>query len=319
MDMDADRTMWRTMRRNRPLIAAAMLSSIAFISVSPAGAQHAGSKTADATAKEVAELRAKVDRLEAALKGRAMPGKGKMNTAKGGKMSGMGAGPAAGGMPMGNMMAMMDDMMAEHPMGSASSMMGSSPKMPVGGMGMGMGAMGCCSMMSMPSSLPGFPGASHIYHVGGSGFFLDQPAMLGLTAEQQQALNAVKEKALLAQQDAERKVTGLEQELWQLTASDTPDQSKIESKVREIEKLKGDSRVAFIRSVGEAAKLLTDQQRKMVVGQAPMMAPSAAMAPGMPMSDPGMMMDDSMEMGGMGGSMPSNAGGGMPAGGMGDM
>ena len=29
--------------------------------------------------------------------------------------------------------------------------------------------------MSMPSALPGFPGQSHLYHIGATGFFLDHP------------------------------------------------------------------------------------------------------------------------------------------------
>jgi hypothetical protein len=46
----------------------------------------------------------------------------------------------------------------------------------------------------------------------------------------------------------------------------------------------GDQRLAFIRAVGEAAKLLTADQRKILTGFAP---PAPAMvAPAMPMSAP---------------------------------
>ena len=66
---------------------------------------------------------------------------------------------------------------------------GSSPVM--GSKAMPMAA-GCCAGMmgqmgaaqpaaAMPSALPGFPGASHLYHVGATGFFLDYSAALKLT------------------------------------------------------------------------------------------------------------------------------------------
>jgi Spy/CpxP family protein refolding chaperone len=73
---------------------------------------------------------------------------------------------------------------------------------------------------------------------------------------------------MLCHLPCERKVEEAEQELWELTASDTPDAAAIEAKVREIEKLRGDQRMAFIRAVGEAAKQLTDEQRRALVGVA---------------------------------------------------
>ncbi len=67
-----------------------------------------------------------------------------------------------------------------------------------------MGAMGTApgagTTMAMPSALPGFPGASHLYHVGSTGFFLDYADKLGLSVEQRSSLNAIKQRALSAQQ-----------------------------------------------------------------------------------------------------------------------
>ena len=51
-----------------------------------------------------------------------------------------------------------------------------------------------------------------------------------------------------------------------LTGSDQPDSMTLETKVRDIERLKGDQRIAFIRSVGEAARVLTDDQRAALLG-----------------------------------------------------
>lgn len=66
-----------------------------------------------------------------------------------------------------------------------------------------------------------------------------------------------------------------------LTSADQPDAAKIEAKVRDIEKLRTDERLSFIRAVGDAAKLLTDDQRKVLTGAAQTAAPfpSATMAP----------------------------------------
>ena len=137
-----------------------------------------------------------------------------------------------------------------------------------------------------PSSAPGVPGASRIYHIGATGFFLDHPQHITLTTEQQAALNKAKTDALLAKSTADRAAEQAEQALWLLTAADQPDSVQIEAKVREIEKLRGDERLAFIRAVGDASKILTEEQRKILVGFGPA-APAntkttrpAAMPPG---------------------------------------
>jgi len=135
----------------------------------------------------------------------------------------------------------------------------------MGKKGMEMGDKGMAGMQTQ-SALPGFPGASNIYHTGATGFFLDHAEHITLTTEQQTALNQAKEQSLLEQSSFQGKIDDAEQELGILTASDQPEAEKIEAKVREIEKLRSDQRLAFIRSVGEAAGVLTDEQRKTLVG-----------------------------------------------------
>lgn len=120
--------------------------------------------------------------------------------------------------------------------------------------------------MSMNSALPGFPGASRLYHVGAIDFFLDHPQHITLTTEQQSALNRVKERALLDKANADRRIEQAEQELFQLTGADSPDGTRVDAKVREIEKLRADGRLAYIRAVGEAARQLTPEQRSAVLG-----------------------------------------------------
>jgi hypothetical protein len=149
-----------------------------------------------------------------------------------------------------------------------------------GMMGMmgGMGGKGGSSM-AMPSALPGFPGASHLYHVGATGFFLDHPQHIALSREQQMMLNRVKEKAALDKASCSRNVQEAEQDLWTLTAADQPDNAQIEAKVAEIEKLKGDARLRFIGAIGGAAKILNDEQRKILTGFAPPVSAAPAAAP----------------------------------------
>lgn len=177
----------------------------------------------------------------------------------------------------GVLLAMMDDM---DKMGGAAASQPAAPMSSAGAMSGGMSGM-CCmgsmgkapgmgGTMAMPSALPGFPGASHLYHVGASGFFVDYAEKIGLTVEQSTALNAIKQRSLIDQSAAQRKSEEAEQALWMLTAADQPDAAAVEAKVREIEKIKSDARFAFIRAVGDAANLLTAEQRKMVLGMVPM-------------------------------------------------
>lgn len=217
-------------------------------------------------------------------------------------MAGMnGAAPPAGGMMgmMSQMMGMMDKMM---PMGPAADapMAGSSmpAAMPSGGMGMmAMDKMEMAAMMgiapmagaapdAMPqSALPGFPGASHLYHIGATGFFLDHPQHISLTTQQQAGLNKAKEQATLAKSTADRALGQAEQELWTLTSADQPDATAIQAKIAAIGKLTGDARLAFIRAVGDASKILTDEQRKSLTGFAPPVSAAPAGAPMAPMKD----------------------------------
>lgn len=232
------------------------------------------------------------------------------------KMMGMGAAPmaapasmagmpAAAPMPAGGMgMPMMDKMKLkmEKMMGKgagamppAAPMEGLTPIAPTPARGMdkmkmsammGMGPMGAPAPGTMPpSALPGFPGASHLYHIGATDFFLDHQAHIALTTEQTAALSQAKERATLAKSTADRTVEQAEQDLYALTASDQPDIAAIEAKTAEIGKLSGAARVSFIRAVGEASKTLTDEQRKVLTGFAPpapadpVADPAAAMAP----------------------------------------
>lgn len=160
--------------------------------------------------------------------------------------------PAGGGMDMMRMMEMMQPMMRGGAMTGTQAM----------------GGMNSPAAMATPSALPGFPGQSHLYHIGATDFFLDHPQHITLTIQQQQMLAQHKQQALLRQGEMQPKLDAAEQALWLLTGADQPQIGEIEKKAREIERLQGDQRIAFIRSVGEAALVLTDEQRKQLVGLA---------------------------------------------------
>ncbi|MBY0524717.1 MAG: hypothetical protein K2R98_15035 [Gemmataceae bacterium] len=236
-------------------------------------------------ASQIAELHVKVAKLEAALAKGKMAGMGgaagmgmmeddKMMGGMGGQKKAMGKAGMGGGMEdmdkdemkgmgaMGGGKAGMGGMgMEDMDMMEMMGMMGMAPKT-TGGMG-GMKSMG---KMQMQAALPSFPGASHIYHVGATDFFLNHPEHIDLTAKQKGDLGRLKEKAVLAKTSAQRKIDEAEQELWTLTSADEPDAAKVEAKIQEIEKLRGDQRMTFIRAVGGAAKLLTDEQRRALLG-----------------------------------------------------
>lgn len=127
-------------------------------------------------------------------------------------------------------------------------------------------AKGGMGKMQMASSLPGSPGVSHVYHVGATGFFLDHPEHITLSTQQQAALNQIKQNALLSKSTTQRQIDEAEQELWALTGADEPDAVQIQAKVQTIEKLRGEQRMAFIQSVAEAAKVLTAEQRQVLLG-----------------------------------------------------
>ena len=205
---------------------------------------------------------------------------------KGGMSQAPSSGASGGGMAMMDMdmhkgemgmppdgMKMPDNMRkSEMGMGSMSSGGSSAPASGTAGAGgMNMGGSSTPPAAAAPrtsrsmSSLPGVPGASHVYHVGSSGFFLDQP-QLQLTTQQQAALNRIKERALLERANAERRIEQAEQELWTLTGADQPDATKVQAKLQEIERLRTDQRIGFIRAVGEATKQLTPEQQNVLLG-----------------------------------------------------
>ena len=121
--------------------------------------------------------------------------------------------------------------------------------------------------MSAPTSaMPGQPGASHLYHVGSTGFFLNHPQHITLTADQKGTLNRVKEKAMLDRASGQRKIDQTEQELYILTGADQLDNSRVQAKIGEIEKLRADQRMNFIQAVAEASKVLTHDQHQALIG-----------------------------------------------------
>ena len=173
------------------------------------------------------------------------------------KMKGMPMKPKDGGMDMHGM----DMKMKGMPMNAKD-----------GGMGMGMMGMmhGDMKMMQMGdtevplSALPGFPGVSHIYHVGATGFFLDHAEHLRLSSDQKSKLESLKAASEENRRELQEKIDEAEKEVWTLTGSDQPDIQKILEKVKFSEGLMTDKRLGFIKAVGEAATVLTPEQRELL-------------------------------------------------------
>ncbi|MDQ2841979.1 MAG: periplasmic heavy metal sensor [Acidobacteriota bacterium] len=212
-----------------------------------------------------------------------MPSEGAMSPSSGamgmkddrGEMGGMS--PAADA-PMGAGMSMGDNKaeMGGMPMDSKGS---ASPAPAMGMCCMGRKAAGNADMSAMPSgtgsmaatsgpssAMPGQPGVSHLYHIGSNGFFLNHSKHITLTPDQRMTLTHLKEKATTNSANEQRRIAQTERELYTLTGSDQPDTAKIQAKIAEIEKLRGDQRMNFISAVADASNVLTPEQRKALLG-----------------------------------------------------
>jgi Spy/CpxP family protein refolding chaperone len=250
--------------------------------MAPAG-QSASTSSAEQDkqlADQVTELRAQVARLQAAVQN----GSGSKSSAKSGMnanaapakgMAGgeMGAMPAGGNSPMamgdnkGEMGGMPMDGMGKAPAAPAAAMgMCCMGEMGSGGSAMPAGAGPMAGMSGTSSAMPGQAGASHLYHIGSTGFFLNHSQHITLTADQKLTLNHLKEKAMLDRASEQRRIDQGEQELYSLTGVDQLDNSRVQAKIGEIEKLRGEQRMNFVRSVEEASKILSPDQRSALLG-----------------------------------------------------
>jgi len=269
-----------------------LLFSVTSLADMPADvhAQHATADVTDQNKKlmnQITELRAQVAKLQAAVQQT-----GPTKTASGSSRRKMSSGNAKA-------VAMMDDQgemgsMAPGGNGGMSSSTGGAK----GGCCVGeMGAMtagmarpdgGMGGMNGPSSTIPGQLGTSHLSHIGSTGFFLDHPEHITLTADQKMTLTRLKERTFLDRATKQRRIDQAEQELYTLTGAEPPDNDQIQAKITEIEKLRADQRIAFIHAVREAAQVLTDEQRKALLGQLPPANPCApqATSPSMPSGTP---------------------------------
>lgn len=122
-----------------------------------------------------------------------------------------------------------------------------------------MGRMKPAKTDSVINNLPGFSGALHLYHLGAENFFLDSG---DLADAQQQQLQQLQARWQLTDQKLNENIELSEQHLWQLTSEGAPVFSEIEATIKAIENFKVKQRLGFIQMVGEAATLLTDEQRQ---------------------------------------------------------
>ncbi|HIQ21499.1 MAG TPA: periplasmic heavy metal sensor [Planctomycetes bacterium] len=134
--------------------------------------------------------------------------------------------------------------------------------------------------------LSAFPDAPGIEHVGASDFFLDQVSKIPLSPEQQAALERIRDEAMSEQVAFDAQIEKAEEQVGELTGSGHPGAAKMEAKVREIERLRADRRLAFIRAAGRAASILTDDQRKTLTEKSSRSAEEPATQPPEPRPTP---------------------------------
>ena len=71
---------------------------------------------------------------------------------------------------------------------------------------------------------------------------------------------------MLNRASEQRRIDQAEQELYEITGANQPDETRIEAKIVEIEKLRADGRTSFIRAVADASNVLTAEQRMALLG-----------------------------------------------------
>jgi len=297
-----------------------LLFSVTSLADMPADvhAQHATADVTDQNKKlmnQITELRAQVAKLQAAVQQtgptKTASGSSRRKMSSGnakavammddqGEMGSMAPGGNGGTAPdAGSATGMMDDQSEMGSMtpggngGTASSTGGATSGCCVGEMGAMTAGMarpdgGMGGMNGPSSTIPGQLGTSHLSHIGSTGFFLDHPEHITLTADQKMTLTRLKERTFLDRATKQRRIDQAEQELYTLTGAEPPDNDQIQAKITEIEKLRADQRIAFIHAVREAAQVLTDEQQKALLGQLPPANPCApqATSPSMPSGTP---------------------------------
>lgn len=119
-------------------------------------------------------------------------------------------------------------------------------------------------------------GPAAVMHIGAKGFFLDRPQTFTPRADQAKTFAAIKERSAMEMMASDKNIQEAEHGLWKLTASDNPDLAEIEAKAREVEKLRAEQRITFIRAVAEAANLLTPAQKEILLRTDSLAKPAAS-------------------------------------------
>lgn len=147
----------------------------------------------------------------------------------------------------------------------------------MGQMGQGMGGMQgmqgmmcpMCGMMSMGGMLPG-------------GMYLMHADMLGLTDDQIRKLQDIQADFRRRQVRTGSDIQLNQIDLQQETMKDSPDATKAERLIREINRLQGDMQVAAMKASMAAKNVLTPEQRRMAMSmmmKPPMQVPGGMQQP----------------------------------------
>lgn len=110
------------------------------------------------------------------------------------------------------------------------------------------------------------PPSSHLLHLGAARFFLNHGPRLGLTPTQRGALRTIRDDATVAWSKRDEEIARTEAELWEETGAARVLLPEVDAKVGQIEHLRAVQRMEYIRAVEQAAEILDEAQRQVLLG-----------------------------------------------------
>lgn len=106
----------------------------------------------------------------------------------------------------------------------------------------------------------------HLLHLGAARFYVDYRRRIGLSEDQRSRLEALRAEAVAAWSREQERIDAGEVVLWRLTGEPKPDEAAIAGAIRELEGIRAAQRIAYVQSVLGASRLLTEDQRRALVG-----------------------------------------------------
>lgn len=125
--------------------------------------------------------------------------------------------------------------------------------------------MGTCPLGATDDRGP-LPEASHLLHLGVPRFFTDYRRRLGLSDEQLETLRQSQRTALAKWTEHQSAIDAFEVRVWVLTGDPDYEERELEKVLASMTETRGAQRMAYIRAVRDAARVLTPEQRLLLTG-----------------------------------------------------